>query len=233
MRSAWQKFVKFFYTYEGYIDVVEGLKNTLIIAFLGLVIGIVIGTLIASVKIIPYKNSFQRVLASIGDFYVWLFRGTPIAVQLLLIYYVALPLMGLRIPSIIVAIITYGMNSGAYVSEIMRSGLLSVDGGQMEAGRALGLSYPKSMFKIVIPQAVKNILPTLGNELITLLKETSVVSFIAVTDITKAFQSIAGGSYEYVIPYCVLALCYLLLVSLVTLVIKMMEKRFRKSDRSC
>ncbi|MBQ7373782.1 MAG: amino acid ABC transporter permease [Clostridia bacterium] len=229
----WQKFVKFFFTYKGYIEVLDGLKSTLIIAFLGLIIGIVIGTIIASIKIIPYKNFFQKVLASIGDFYVWLFRGTPIAVQLLLIYYVALPLMGLKIPSMIVAVITYGLNSGAYVSEIMRSGLLSVDSGQMEAGRALGLSYGKSMFKIVIPQAIKNILPTLGNEFITLLKETSVVSFIAVTDITKAFQSIAGGSYEYVIPYCVLALCYLLLVSLVTVAVKLMEKRFRKSDRSC
>ena len=233
MSLKWKTFVEYFYTYQGYIDVVEGLKHTLIIAFLGLVIGIVIGTAIATVKIIPYKNFFQKVLASIGDFYVWLFRGTPIAVQLLLIYYVALPLMGLKIPSLIVAIITYGMNSGAYVSEIMRSGLNSVDGGQMEAGRALGLSYPKSMFKIVIPQAIKNILPTLGNELITLLKETSVVSFIAVTDITKAFQSIAGGSYEYVIPYCVLALCYLVLVSFVTILVKLMEKRFKKSDRSC
>ena len=228
----WQKFVKFFFTYKGYIEVLDGLKATLIIAFLGLIIGIVIGTAIASIKIIPYKNFFQKVLASIGDFYVWIFRGTPIAVQLLLIYYVALPLMGLKIPSMIVAVITYGMNSGAYVSEIMRSGLLSVDSGQMEAGRALGLSYAKSMFKIVIPQAIKNILPTLGNEFITLLKETSVVSFIAVTDITKAFQSIAGGSYEYVIPYCVLALCYLLLVSVVTIAVKLMEKRFRKSDRS-
>ena len=228
----WQKFVKFFFTYKGYIEVLDGLKATLIIAFLGLIIGIVIGTVIASIKIIPYKNFFQKVLASIGDFYVWIFRGTPIAVQLLLIYYVALPLMGLKIPSMIVAVITYGMNSGAYVSEIMRSGLLSVDSGQMEAGRALGLSYAKSMFKIVIPQAIKNILPTLGNEFITLLKETSVVSFIAVTDITKAFQSIAGGSYEYVIPYCVLALCYLLLVSVVTIAVKLMEKRFRKSDRS-
>ena len=231
--SRWQKFVESFYTYKGYIDVVDGLKNTLIIAVAGLLIGIFIGVAIATVKIIPYKNFFQKILASIGDFYVWLFRGTPIVVQLLLIYYVALPLMGLKVPAIIVAVITYGMNSGAYVSEIMRGGLNSVDGGQMEAGRALGLSYPKSMFKIVIPQAVKNILPTLGNEFIALLKETSVVSFIAVTDITKAFQSIAGGSYEYVIPYCILALCYLALVSVVTILVKLMEKRFKKSDRSC
>lgn len=231
--SRWQKFVEFFYTYKGYVDVLDGLKHTLIIAVVGLLIGILIGVAIATVKIIPYKNLFQKILASIGDIYVWLFRGTPIVVQLLLIYYVALPLMGLKVPAIIVAVITYGMNSGAYVSEIMRGGLNSVDGGQMEAGRALGLSYSKSMFKIVVPQAVKNILPTLGNEFIALLKETSVVSFIAVTDITKAFQSIAGGSYEYVIPYCVLALCYLALVSVVTILVKLMEKRFKKSDRSC
>ena len=229
----WQKFVKSFFVYKGYEEVLNGLKTTLIIAILGLVIGVIIGTAIATVKIIPYKNLFQKVLSSIGDFYVWLFRGTPIVVQLLLIYYVALPLLGVKVPAVVVAVITYGMNSGAYVSEIMRSGLTSVDGGQMEAGRALGLSYPKTMFKIVIPQAIKNILPTLGNEFITLLKETSVASFIAVTDITKAFQSIAGGSYEYVIPYCVLAICYLTLVSIVSVFIKLMEKRFKKSDRSC
>jgi polar amino acid transport system permease protein len=132
-----------------------------------------------------------------------------------------------------VGITVFGLNSGAYVSEIMRGGINSVDKGQLEAGRALGISYSQTMIKIVIPQAVKNILPTLGNEFIALLKETSVVSFIAVTDITKAFQSIAGGSYEYVIPYCILALCYLALVSVVTILVKLMEKRFKKSDRSC
>ena len=108
MQSAWQKFIKYFYTYKGYVEVLEGLENTLIIAFLGLIIGIVIGTLIASVKIIPYKNPFEKVLAYIGDFYVWLFRGTPIAVQLLLIYYVVLPVLGIRIDSLLVAIIAYG-----------------------------------------------------------------------------------------------------------------------------
>ena len=201
MAQKWKIFIDSFIVYEGYKDVLKGLETTVFIALSGLIIGILLGTLVAVIKTIPYKNKFEKVLEFIGNIYVWLFRGTPIVVQLLLIYYVALPLMHVRLNSIYVAIITYGLNSGAYVSEIMRGGLLSVDRGQFEAGRALGLGYAKTMLLIVVPQAIKNIIPTLGNELITLLKDTSVVSFIAVTDLTKAFQSIAGSNYEYIIPY--------------------------------
>ncbi|MBQ9514460.1 MAG: amino acid ABC transporter permease [Clostridia bacterium] len=224
-------FKESFIKYEGYKDVLEGLKATIIIAVLGLFIGIIIGTIIATVKIIPKKNGITNVLSKIGDFYVWIFRGTPIVVQLLLFYYVFLPLMHVRIPSMIVATCVFGLNSGAYVSEIMRSGIQSVDIGQLEGSRALGLPFTKSMIKVIIPQAIKNIIPTLGNEFITLLKDTSVVSFIAVMDITKAFQSIAGGNYEYIVPYCVLALFYLTLVSLVTLLVKLAERRLKQSDR--
>ena len=153
-------------------------------------------------------------------------------VQLLLVYYVLLPAMGVRIDSaVVVAVIVFGLNSGAYVSEIMRSGINSVDQGQLEAGRALGLSYPTAMLRIVIPQAIKNIIPTLGNEFIVLVKETSVTSFITVVDLTKAFRGIASANYEYIIPYLMLAAFYLVIVVLITIAIRLIERRFAKSDR--
>ena len=153
-------------------------------------------------------------------------------VQLLLGNFVLLPMLGIVVDEIIVAILVFGLNSAAYVSEIMRSGIQSVDAGQLEAGRAVGLSYSAAMMKIVIPQSIKNILPTLGNEFIVLIKETSVVSFIAVLDLTKAFRQIGDANYDYIIPYLCLALVYLVLVMLITLGIKLLERRLRRSDRS-
>lgn len=153
-------------------------------------------------------------------------------VQLLLGNFVLLPMLGIVVDEIIVAILVFGLNSAAYVSEIMRSGIQSVDIGQLEAGRAVGLSYSAAMMKIVIPQSIKNILPTLGNEFIVLIKETSVVSFIAVLDLTKAFRQIGDANYDYIIPYLCLALVYLVLVMLITLGIKLLERRLRRSDRS-
>ena len=215
-----------------YVSVLGGLKNTMIIAVAGLVIGIVIGTLIATVRVFPKYKVLPRVLDKFCSFYVALFRGTPIVVQLLVFYYVVLPLLGFtRVDSIIVAIIVFGMNSGAYISEIMRGGILSVDPGQMEGGRSVGLGYGTTMIKIVIPQAVKNILPTLGNEFIALVKETSVVSFVGATDLYKAFRSIGSATYEYMIPYITMALIYIVVVMVITLLIKLMERRLRQSDR--
>ena len=152
-------------------------------------------------------------------------------VQLLIFYFILFPSLGIKVDKLVVAIAAFGLNSGAYVSEIMRSGILSVDKGQMEAARSLGLGYTPSMVSVVLPQAVKNILPTLGNEFITLVKETSVVSFIAVVDLTKAFRSIGDATYEYVIPYLMLAAVYLVIVSLITLLVKAIERRMRKSER--
>ena len=210
----------------------DGLYATIIIAVCGLLIGIVIGILIAVTKVVPKYSPVVRVLSKISDAYVGFFRGTPMVVQLLLVYYVLLPSMGIRIDSaIVVAVIVFGLNSGAYVSEIMRSGINSVDSGQLEAGRALGLSYSASMLRIVIPQAIKNIIPTLGNEFIVLVKETSVTSFITVVDLTKAFRGIASANYEYIIPYLMLALFYLVIVIIITLIIRAVERRFAKSDR--
>ena len=210
----------------------DGLYATIIIAVGGLLIGIVIGMLIAVTKVVPKYSAFVKTLSRISDVYVGFFRGTPMVVQLLLVYYVLLPAMGVRIDSaVVVAVIVFGLNSGAYVSEIMRSGINSVDQGQLEAGRALGLSYPTAMLRIVIPQAIKNIIPTLGNEFIVLVKETSVTSFITVVDLTKAFRGIASANYEYIIPYLMLAAFYLVIVIIITIAIRFVERRFAKSDR--
>ena len=209
----------------------EGLKNTAMIAVFGLLIGLIIGSVIAIVKLTPLNNILFKILKGAGNVYVALFRGTPIVVQLLLMHYVLFPLMGINISPVLEGIITFGMNSGAYISEIMRGGILSVDKGQMEAGRSVGLSYMQTMMRIVLPQAVKNILPTLGNEFIALIKETSVVSFITVIDIYKAFQSIANSTYEYIVPYLMLALVYLVLVIIITLLVRLLERRLRASDK--
>lgn len=229
--SKIDRFIDVFLNNGGYVKVLEGLQNTLLIAITGLIIGLVIGTLIATVRVLPKYKLLPRVLNNICSCYVALFRGSPMVVQLLVFYYVLLPLLGSNITRVQAAIIVFGFNSGAYISEIMRSGIQSVDPGQLEAGRAVGLSFGTSMIRIVIPQAVKNILPTLGNEFISLIKETSVVSFIGVSDLYMAFNYMATNSYEYMVPYLVMALIYIVLVLLITLLVKLMERSLKKSDR--
>ena len=194
-----EKFLKAFIDNGGYHNVLTGLKNTMEIAIIGLLIGIAIGTLIASIRVLPKYRTLPRVLDKICSFYV--------------------------------AITVFGLNSGAYVSEIMRGGILSVDPGQLEGGRSVGMSYATTMFKIVIPQAIKNILPTLGNEFITLVKETSIVSFVGAMDLYKVFNDIGTNNYEFMVPYLVMAVIYIIIVCLITLGIKFMERRLRKSDR--
>ena len=152
-------------------------------------------------------------------------------VQLLVFYYVLLPIMGIKMTGVQVSMMVFGLNSAAYISEIMRSGIMSVDAGQLEAGRAVGLSFSVTMVKIVIPQAVKNILPTLGNEFIALIKETSVVSFVGAADLYVAFNYIGSNSYEFMVPYLVMAIIYILIVLLISGGIKFMERSLRKSDR--
>lgn len=225
------KFIDIFINQNGYVKVLEGLQNTLLIAVLGLIFGVIIGTLIATVRVIPKYKTLPKVLNGICSVYVGFFRGTPMTVQLLLFYYVLLPLMGVRISGVNVSILVFSLNSGAYVSEIMRGGIQSVDHGQMEAGRAVGLSFGMTMLRIVIPQAVKNILPTMGNEFISLIKETSVVSFVGAADLYVAFNYIGTNSYEFMVPYLVMAIIYIVLVLVISLSIKLMERRLAKSDR--
>ena len=237
--SIWQIFTRQFVTLQGYKLVLEGLLNTLIIAIFGLLLGFLLGSLVAVIMAIPTKNNpFVKVLQILANLYITIFRGTPMVVQLLIIHFVLFPILGINFSNIILgsfviqgvvieAIIAFALNSGAYMSEIMRGGINSVDKGQLEAGRALGLSYSKTMVSVVIPQAFKNVLPTLGNEFIALIKETSVASFIAVTDLTKAFQNMANSTYEYIVPYIVLALIYLVLVILITILVRVMEKKLK------
>ena len=227
-----EKFIYQFITLGGYNKVLNGLLVTAELAVAGLLIGIFIGTLIGLVKVMPKTNVITKILDKICVIYVGFFRGTPIVVQLLIGYWILMPALGLNISAVLTAIIIFGLNSGAYVSEIMRGGINSVDKGQLEAARALGLGFWKGMFYVVIPQSFKNILPTLGNEFIMLIKDTSVVSFIAVVDLTRALKDIASVTYEFVIPYIMLALIYLILVILITILVRFIEKRFKKNERA-
>ncbi|MBQ6834766.1 MAG: amino acid ABC transporter permease [Lachnospiraceae bacterium] len=229
--NKWNKFLEIFFEQNGYVKVLEGLQNTILIAVAGLLIGIVIGTLIATVRVVPKYKRLPRVLNGICSFYVGLFRGTPIVVQLLVFYYVLLPILGIKMGGVQVSMLVFGLNSGAYISEIMRSGIQSVDPGQLEAGRAVGLSFATTMIDIVIPQAVKNILPTLGNEFISLIKETSVVSFVGAADLYVAFSFIGSNSYEFMVPYLVMAAIYVVLVMFIAALVKLMERSLKKSDR--
>lgn len=231
MAIKWNKFVTAFVVNEGYKNIIEGLRVTAKIALFGFLIGIAIGILIALISIAGKRSKKVRVLKWIGDVYVAFFRGTPIVVQLLVGHFVLFPLIGLKIDGLLEGILIFGLNSGAYVSEIMRSGILSVDIGQMEAGRAMGLSFPTTMTRIVLPQAFKNSLPALGNELIALVKDTSVVGYVAATDLTLAFKLLASGTYEYIIPYLILAAVYLVIVLILTAIIKILERRLRKGDK--
>ena len=228
----WNEFVKQFITNRGYKEVLKGLLATAEIAVFGLLLGIVIGTVIGIVRVMPKYKLMPRILDKICVCYLELFRGTPIVVQLLLGYWVLLPALGISVSSgVPVAVIVFGLNSGAYVSEIMRGGINSVDAGQLEAGRAVGLPYSVAMMKIVIPQAVKNILPTLGNEFIVLIKETSIVSFIAVTDLYKSFKQLGDPTYDYTMPYLMLALTYLIMVLLISWGVRALETKLKKSER--
>ena len=230
--QMWNEFVKQFITLRGYENVLKGLWATMQIAIVGLLIGIVIGTLIAVVRVMPKYKLMPRILDKICVCYIELFRGTPMVVQLLIGYWVLLPLLGITVNSgIPVAIVVFGLNSGAYVSEIMRGGINSVDAGQMEAGRAVGLTYATTMLKVVVPQAIKNILPTLGNEFIVLIKETSIVSFIAVTDLYKSFKQLGDPTYNYTMPYLMLALTYLVMVLLISWGVRALEANMKKSEK--
>ena len=225
-------FVNSFIYKDGYKEVLKGLGNTLKIAILGLLIGILIGIVIATIRVMPKYKILPKILDKVCSFYVGFFRGTPIVVQLLVGYFVVMPLLGLgRVPSENVCIVIFGLNSAAYVSEVMRGGINSVDIGQMEAGRALGLSYPVTMIKFIVPQAIKNILPSLGNEFISLIKETSVISFVGAMDLYVAFTKIGENNYEFMVPYLIMAACYIVLIFGISQLIRLLEYVLSKSDR--
>lgn len=218
------------FTNEGTIkSILTGLQNTAIIAVLGLVLGFVIGCVLSTVKILPSENIIVKILKRIADAYIAVFRGTPMMVQLLLLHFAVFA--GVRIEPVIEVSLIFGLNSGAYMAEIIRGGINAVDKGQMEAGRSLGLSFTTTMIRIILPQAIKNILPTIGNEFISLLKETSIVSVIGLADLTRSFKAIADSTYEYFVPYIALALIYFILVMIIALIIRLLERRLAKNER--
>ncbi len=229
--KKWDFFYNYFFTNGGYKDLLNGIKNTAIIAVFGMLIGMVIGTVIAVVRVIPSNSRIARYAQKVVSVYVAFFRGTPIVVQLLLGYYLLLPLLGIKMTPVMSCVVIFGMNSGAYISEIMRGGIHSVDPGQLEAARAVGLPFSVSMLKVVVPQAVKNILPTLGNEFIALVKETAIVGYVGAVDITKYFQDQGSNTYEFMIPYLVMAALYIVIVAAIAAVVKLIERRLRKSER--
>ena len=209
----------------------KGLEITCEIAVFGLIIGIIIGSLVGIIKVMPKYKIIAKIMDKICSFYVALFRGTPILVQLVVFHFVIMDMVSFRINTTTQAIIIFGLNSGAYVSEIIRGGINSVDKGQLEAGRAVGLGYWSAMIRIVLPQAVKNIIPTLGNEFIALLKDTSVVNIIAANDLYMVFATMGGYSNRMYVPYLMLALSYFVLILFVTLLVKLIEVLMSKSDK--
>jgi polar amino acid transport system permease protein len=216
-----------------YLDLLwQGLQTTFIISLGAAVIGLFLGTLVAIVKILPKKSKWMKIPNFICDVYITIIRGTPMALQLFIMAFVIFAIRGF--PSEIIAILSFGINSGAYVSENIRAGIMSVDKGQMEAGRALGLNGRQTMVRIVVPQGMKNVIPAIGNELIALIKETSIVSMIGMFDLTQAAKVLGSGQNlaTYLAPMVVAAIFYLAIVYLLTLVIKMIERRLRKGDRS-
>lgn len=208
----------------------EGLKVTVIISIFAAILGLLLGTLVALASITKGKGC-TRVLRAICKIYITVIRGTPMALQLFIMYYVIFTFRGF--PEMVTAIIAFGVNSGAYVAENIRAGILSVDSGQTEAGRALGLTSRVTLIKIVIPQAIKNVIPAIGNELIALIKETSIVSMVGMYDLTMAAKIIGSGNNmaSYIIPMSVVALFYLAIVYALTFAIKKIERRLRASDK--
>ena len=207
---------------------VAGFGNTLLITVFAAMLGIVIGILVAVGKVYCYQSGRLKPLNLLLDLYLTVIRGTPTLVQLLIMYFIIFKSVS---NGTIIAIVAFGINSGAYVAEIVRAGILAVDRGQTEAGRSLGFSTWSTMRLIVIPQAIKNILPALGNELITLLKETSIVGYIALNALTKAAVSVQGRTYAAIFPLLSIAVVYLATVLLLTLVQRKVERRLAKSDR--
>ena len=202
----------------------DGLKNTIIITIFAVILGTAIGVLVAIICSTYAKNGKLKVLNSICQIYLTVFRGTPVMVQLLIMFYVVLASSNNKL---LVAILTFGINSGAYVAEIMRSGIMSIDNGQFEAGRSLGFNYIQTMRYIIIPQAFKNVLPALMNEFIAVLKETSVCGYIGMMDLTKGGDIIRSRTYEAFFPLMAVAIVYLIMVCGLSAVAKIVERRLR------
>lgn len=227
--SAWfEKYAETIIDSGYYKFLLEGLQNTLIITLGALVIGVIIGTVISVIKYFSEDVAFLKPVSFVCDLYITVVRGVPVVVLLLIFFFV---IFAASDNGVMVAILTFGINSGAYMAELIRSGIQAVDKGQMEAGRSLGLSKMQTMCRIIFPQAVRYILPAIGNEMIALLKETSVAGYVAVRDITKAGDQIRNITYDPVNPLLTVALTYLGMVVILTALLSRLEKRLAKSDK--
>lgn len=223
-------FTKVLITKQRYKIFMQGLSNSLVIALVACAIGLVIGLLVTIIKTSPLKDPISYFFKKLANLYVTLVRGTPVVLQLLIIYLVILKSISSVWDGLLVASITFGLNSGAYMSEILRAGLLGVPKGQMEAGRSLGFSWFRTMNKIIIPQGLKNSVPTAFNEFIMLVKETSVAGFVGIIDLTKASQDVTYATYDVFGPLLVAACCYLVIVLGLQQIQKYLERRFSVSD---
>lgn len=228
MEEFSRKFVQTFITDDRYQYFLKGLGNTLLITLFAALIGIVIGFIVAIVRTTYERTGKLKVLNAIFKLYLTVIRGTPAMVQLLIMFYV---IMATSNNKVFIAILTFGINSGAYVAEIVRSGIMSIDIGQLEAGRSLGFNYVQTMWYIIVPQAFKNVLPALANEFITLLKETSISGYIALNDLTKAGDIVRSRTYEAFFPLITVAIIYLIMVVVLTALVGKLERRLRASDR--
>ena len=217
---------------DRWLALLKGLGMTLKITALALILGVVLGVLVAVVRSshdqMRHPGGLMRLLNKLCHLYLTVIRGTPVMVQLLIMYFVVL-VNSTNV--VMVASITFGINSGAYVAEIVRGGIMSIDKGQMEAGRSLGLNYIQTMWHIIIPQAIKNILPALGNEFITLLKETSIVNVIGAKDITKWAMNVQGRTYQAFMPFIGIAIVYLIMVIILSKLVSMLERRLNTDVR--
>ncbi|MDD6261666.1 MAG: amino acid ABC transporter permease [Clostridiales bacterium] len=231
MTRFFNNIVEIFTNQKYLFEMLNGLKMTLIISVGAAVLGLLLGTIVAITTLSQSKSRLIHIPKAICKVYVTIIRGTPMALQLFIMAFVVFAIRGF--PQIVTAIIAFGINSGAYVAENIRAGILSVDIGQTEAGLSLGLPRKTTMVKIVIPQAIKNVIPAIGNELIALIKETSIVSMIGMKDLNMAAQVIGGGNNlaTYFAPMFVAALFYLAIVYTLTFAIKKIEKRLRASDK--
>ena len=231
MTKFFDNIIEIFTNPKYLFEMLNGLKMTFIISVGAAVLGLLLGTLVAIITLSRSENKLMKIPKFICNVYVTIIRGTPMALQLFIMAFVVFAIRGF--PQIVTAIIAFGINSGAYIAENIRAGILSVDIGQTEAGLSLGLPRSTTMMKIVIPQAIKNVIPAIGNELIALIKETSIVSMIGIKDLNMAAQVIGGGNNlaTYFAPMLVAALFYLAIVYSLTFVIKKIEKRLRASDK--
>ncbi len=214
---------------DRWLYLLDGLKVTLQITLFATLLGIVIGFLVAIVRSTHDRTGKFKFLNAVCQLYLTVIRGTPVMVQLLIIYYVIFG--SVDINKVIVAVLAFGINSGAYVAEICRAGIMSIDIGQLEAGRSIGFSYAQTMWYIILPQAFKNVLPSLGNEFIVLLKETSVAGYIALQDLTKGGDIIRSRTYDAFFPLLAVAIIYLIMVLGFTKLISLLERRLRQSER--